>query len=710
MGQTNEVENPSLILENLQNITIEDENDTSLEKSFNIIRNILSEYKLYKDIISKNQKNNDNKKLNKNNKIENKKEYSREELINLEKNYLDKNILNDIEHKIERIKKWVKMSKFNDAGKSKKDKKDNSKIFLEIDNNAKNSNKKNKLSKKLVLSKYVDYEIESGLIKFYKSNPSKFIERIKKGPPDCFRWCSWCILNFLPLDRNNLIYENYTNMTLEKENKDRIIRDIERTFPNKIIAKNDLRKKETSLYKVLKAFWNLDKEIGYCQGMNLIVGFILNLSNFNERDSFYLLTSMFSNANKLGKKYDFNIRGLFYDEFPLLKLLNYIFENLLEHYCPELKEHLGALGITIDLWMGRWFHTIFTLVLPINWCKRIWDNIFCENIFFLIKFGICFSLIIKDDIIKTEEEIDVLNYFKKYEKYSLCFDNEELNNKYNINKIIEKSQKININLEFHLKNYEKLNPGFIQKLNEIDNIKYEFFNQSIRKPTIATILFSEDENAIKKENSEDNEININIINVNTNKINNQNKKNKISNLQNSFPNKNAEKDKIISNGQSNNNSPLNNINIINNINNNENNSNNLINAGNMDNGKSIKNIKKTFDTVNEEYEENIENNNNYDNIVKKNINLHKFENFLNRNRLDIFPKNSDFKSFKKNENFYFPSLKGRNETIGLHLPNENDMSSFIGKNKFKIAKKINTEKKKNNNILLDKEKIAPWCF
>lgn len=65
MGQTNEAENPSLILENLQNTTIEDENDTLLEKSFYIIRSILSEYKLYKDIISKNQKNQiniDNKK------------------------------------------------------------------------------------------------------------------------------------------------------------------------------------------------------------------------------------------------------------------------------------------------------------------------------------------------------------------------------------------------------------------------------------------------------------------------------------------------------------------------------------------------------------------------------------------------------------------------------------------------------------------------
>ena len=707
MGQSNEVENPSLILENLQNITIEDENDTSLENSFHIIRNILSEYKLYKNIISKNQSKIDIKNSNKSNKKENKKEYSKEELINMDKNNLDKNILNEVQHKIERIKKWVKMSKYPSSDKNKKEK---SEIFLQINNNTKNMNKKNKSLKKPILSKYVDYEIENGLIKFYQTKPSKFIQRIKKGPPDCFRWCSWCILNFLPLDRSNSIYENYTNMALEKENKDRIIRDIERTFPNRKILKKDLRKKETSLYKVLKAFWNLDKEIGYCQGMNLIVGFMLILSNFNERDTFYLLTSMFSNTTKIGKKYDYNIRGLFYDEFPLLSLLNYIFENLLEHYCPELKEHLESLGITIDLWMGRWFHTIFTLVLPINWCKRIWDNIFTENIFFLVKFGICFSLMIKEDILNMEEEIQVLNYFKKYEKYSLCFDNEELDKKHNINKIIEKSQKININLEFYFKIYEKLNPGFTEKLNKIDNIKYEFFNQSVRKPTQATILFSEDDNTIKRENSEDKEININVININTNKINSQNKKNKIPNLKISFSHKNEEKDKIISNGKSNNNSPLTDFKILNNINNNENNLNNLIRKNNSNNEKSNNNTKKSYDSINDEYEENIESTNKNENIIKKNINLHKFENFLNRNRLDIFSKKSKFKTFEKNEHFHFPTLKGRNEAIGLHLPNENDMSSFIGINKFKIEKKLYTEKKKNKEFLIDKEKIEPWCF
>ena len=695
MGQTNEAENPSLILENLQNTTIEDENDTLLEKSFYIIRSILSEYKLYKDIISKNQKNQiniDNKKKNKTSKKEIKKIYSKEELMNMDKNKCDKNILEDVEHKLERIKKWVKMSKYdNNPDKNKQD------IVLETNDNANNINKKNKLSKKFILPNYSDYEIESGLTKFYQSKSAKFIQRIKKGPPDCFRWCSWCIINFLPLDRTNLIYENYTNMSLEKENKDRIIRDIERTFSQQKREKKELREMETSLYKILKAFWNLDKVIGYCQGMNLIVGFLLILSNFNERDSFYLLTSMFSDTFKIRKKYDYNIRGLFYDEFPLLNLLNYIFENLLEHYCPQMKEHLENLGITIDLWMGRWFHTLFTIVLPINWCKRVWDNIFSDNIFFLVKFGICLSMMLQNDFLKMDDEEQVLNNFKNYEKFSLCYDNEELNKKCDLNKIIEKSQKINIDIDHYVKNYDKLNKGFIQNLNEIGNIKYEFYTQSIRKATYATVLFSEEDNTkgslnnnnnnIKTENSKEKEIELNLSNK-ENKINNQNKKNKIpKNLKNIFSKKNngdENKNKINLNGSSKDNSPLKDINIINNNSNEK-------NSGDMIKKESNKNIKETIDSVNEEYEENIQYDNKYDNIIKKNINLHKFENFLNRNRLDIFSKKKAFKTFEKKEHFHFPSLKGRNESIGIHIPSGEDTSNFIGKNKFKIVKNISNK-------------------
>ena len=178
------------------------------------------------------------------------KEYSKEELMNMDKNNYDKHIFNDVEHKIERIKKWVKMSKSSLDNKNIID--DYEIIFDDNNNNKiknknKNKNKNVNNSKKFNLSNYTDLKIESGILNFCQKDSSKFINRVKKGPPDSFRWCSWCILNFLPQDRTNLIYENYTNMILEKENKDRKIRDIERTFSKQKIEKKELRKMETSL-------------------------------------------------------------------------------------------------------------------------------------------------------------------------------------------------------------------------------------------------------------------------------------------------------------------------------------------------------------------------------------------------------------------------------------------------------------------------------
>ena len=692
MGQNNEVENPSLILENLQYMKIEGENESSLEKSYNIIKNILFEYKLYKNIISESQNIIINNKDNKNTINKTIKEFSKEELIEMNKNNYNKNILNVIEHKINRIKKWVKMSKYSP--------KETQNINIPKDNDTKN-NKLNKINNKFILSNYADIKIEKGLFLYYKNKPSKFFRRIKKGPPDCFRWCSWCIINFLPQERNNIIYENYTNMSLEKENKDRIIRDIERTFSHQKKNKNELRKMEKSLYKILKSFWNLDRDIGYCQGMNLIVGFILILSNFNERDSFFLLSSMFSNTFKSRKKYEYNIRGLFYEEFPLLNLLNYIFENLLEHNFSNLKRHLDKLGITIDLWMSRWFHTLFIIVLPINWCKRVWDNIFSENIFFLVKFGICFTQMIQDDILKMEEEEQILNYFKKYEKFSLCYDNEELNKKCDLNKIILKSQKINIDIEFFLKNYEKINSSFNQKLNEINDIKYKFNTQFIKKETHSTILFSDDDiintkkdlenslknNSINIKKEEENEIDFGMINV---EINNQNKKNKIP-IKLKSSNSNSNKNNIITNKQNTSNSlHINEIKIFNDIkiNSNEIKNEKNINEENNNIINEIENIKldESSESINNDFEENIEFDQSNTDVIQKNISLYKFENFLNINRLDKHSNQKD----ENNKNLFFI---GKNETIGLHRPNEEDISSFIGKNKFKNSKILFSEKK-----------------
>ena len=831
MGQSNESENPELILEKLKTLTIHDENKMSLEKSFHYIRNILNDYKFYKDIIEKNN-NNNRKTVNffGIHKFSSSHEYSKSELIKFNGQY-DKNIIQDVNHTIERIKKWVKMVKkpfsnnkddddnsfSNNNNESAQNIEDNKETISNDNNINKGYNKhkssndirKNKITKnkKIILSNYTDKKIENGIAKYRQNQKSKFIDRIKKGPPDCFRWAGWCIINNLPLDRDNTIYENYTNMSLEKDNKDRIIRDIQRTFSDKKIEKNELRKMEKSLYKVLKAFWNLDKEIGYCQGMNLLVGLLLILSDFNERDSFYLLVSNFSDTFKIRKKNEYNFRGLFIEEFPLLYFLNYIFDSLLGQHVGDLKNHLENMGISIDLWMGKWFQTLFTIILPINWCKRLWDNIFAENIFFLVKFGIAFSMMIKDDILKMDEEVEIIQYFKDFEKYSLCYDNDFLNEKNDVYSIILKSKKIKIDIDYYLKNYEKNEEngkGFSNKMEKIKDVKYHFYQQLVAKPSIETILFSDDDNHQKSKNPSihnnnggviiTNNINNNdndndakqkneiiIINDEDNKedeprlsiknnnkpitlkggsfhkrnntinddirkkillsndidndndngvnamterknnkiianINNINNKNKNSNNKNSNINidnnniNNSDKDSNNKNSNIN----IDNNNINNNDNDNDNDSNNKNSNSNIENNNS-ENINE--DSINDSYYQNVNENIHIDDsiyiIIKNNLDSHQFEKFRKQNKLgDLTSNNNVGGVFTRDSDVDISSnrQKEKKENIGIHIPNENDISTFIGKHKFSKSTK-KTKNKSNNkiNFIFDNEKINQWC-
>ena len=77
---------------------------------------------------------------------------------------------------------------------------------------------------------------------FFVCQNSKFINRLKR-PPDCFRWIDWCIVNYLLSYRNLETYQKFLYKELETENKNRIIRDIKRTFNFWKIERKKLKKR-----------------------------------------------------------------------------------------------------------------------------------------------------------------------------------------------------------------------------------------------------------------------------------------------------------------------------------------------------------------------------------------------------------------------------------------------------------------------------------
>ena len=552
MGQQNEIEEPEFILDQLNSYEEQiKKDDIFSEDSFQIAKNIAKEYITYKDILDKNQK---------------KKQYKNDQ-IDISEDY-DRNKLEEIKNKFDRINKWIKMAKtpyrnnfqhflnkiigedkkvknnnlFKDKstdnifgrGFKRKNNKLNNNIlgqnFPETERKEKNKEiiKKGKKEKRTTsldkykskesdsdqknqqrknFENYNDKNIEDKILSFYNHNKSKYKERLFKGPPECFRWLSWIIANQIPLERDINIYNNYLVKDLEEENKNSIIRDIQRTFSDVNMDEMALRKKETSLYNVLKAFWNLDEQIGYCQGMNLVVGFMLIISEGNELDTFYMLISNFSETFNKRKTYEYSFRGLFSEEFPLLSFLNFIFDILLEENIPEIKNHLEELGISYDLWIGQWFQTLFTIILPLNMCKRVWDCIFSDNIYFLVKFGIAFTKLIKTEILDKTEEIDVINFFKELQKFSMYPDNKFLESKCDIDTLITKASKIKLAPEEYIKLYRRRNENYgefksmmdknskISYNLEIGNISYINYKLNCRE----TVLFEKDNNEKEKD-------------------------------------------------------------------------------------------------------------------------------------------------------------------------------------------------------------------
>ena len=348
---------------------------------------------------------------------------------------------------------------------------------------------------------YTDEIIIMKLKEYYDKDKESLLSLLQYGPPNSFRLIAWNIINNI-FFLNNLtfilnnktynasgLYKKFLLKELEKCNSDLIYRDIKRTFPFQnytSINKNKKEKNENSLYNVLKAFWNIDNEIGYCQGMNYITGFLLINTDFNEINAFLLLISIFSNTFFKRKKNSFSLRGLYFEEFPLLYFFIFIFDDLLSKHIPKLRNHLLKNDITNDVWIIKWFQTAFTIILPINWSKKLWDNILATDFFFIIKFSISLCLSLLKDLMQLNEQQLIMDYFRNIQIIPMSYNNPFLENKFDIDNLLSDARKIKIDVDEYLNKYELKNEKgkkFKEKIYKINDIKYFdiYYDISIQK-------------------------------------------------------------------------------------------------------------------------------------------------------------------------------------------------------------------------------------
>lgn len=124
--------------------------------------------------------------------------------------------------------------------------------------------------------------------------------------------------------------------------------DVRRTLEEKS------EENQAKLSNILRALAKRNPFIGYCQGMNFIINFLV-IMRFEEDEIFWLATGLFEDL--LPPNYYTNMLGIAID----LKLV----EVFLKLRRPRVYSKLAALSINLSIFSLEWLVCLFTTVLPI---------------------------------------------------------------------------------------------------------------------------------------------------------------------------------------------------------------------------------------------------------------------------------------------------------------------------------------------------------
>mmetsp|Transcript_14340 Transcript_14340/g.45955 ORF Transcript_14340/g.45955 Transcript_14340/m.45955 type:complete len:365 (+) Transcript_14340:1308-2402(+) len=169
------------------------------------------------------------------------------------------------------------------------------------------------------------------------------------------------------LDRDaDLSFAFADSLQLDEEQEHQIKIDLPRTFPG--IEYFEDEGNLADLERVLRAVAVSCPELGYVQGMNFCVAYML-LHCKTEAEAHRLTIELLTNPK-------YNLRGVYEDGLPTLRKLAGALKVVVEHHDPELAAHLEALGFEEYFFAFQWISTLFAYSMPFDALQHVWDLFF----------------------------------------------------------------------------------------------------------------------------------------------------------------------------------------------------------------------------------------------------------------------------------------------------------------------------------------------
>ena len=306
-----------------------------------------------------------------------------------------------------------------------------------------------------------------------KSDAVTLSNHLSGGIPEQIRGIVWQLVS----NSNPQEFEDVYNVLKDQESKSEkaIQKDLSRTS-----FISDVGLDQDALYRVIKAYSNMDEEVGYTQGMAFIT--VPLLINMDELQAFSLLHKIM---------YDYNARSLYLPEMPGLVLKLYQFDRLVEDLLPNLYNHFQRQGIRSSMYASQWFLTFFAYKFPLQFVMRIFDLIITEGVESILKFAVAL-------VQKNEEKLltlnfdDLLNFLKGnlFDVYSLVPVSEQSEEdeakvppsrtvpitpeNYDVDAFVDEATKVKL-LPMTLKRYEnewkEVNREEKERREEVDQLK-----------------------------------------------------------------------------------------------------------------------------------------------------------------------------------------------------------------------------------------------
>lgn len=176
---------------------------------------------------------------------------------------------------------------------------------------------------------------------------------------------------------------------------------------------------------MLVALATAHPQTGYCQGMNLVAGALLEAhvrggelpaeaetipeprqrreprvtphrARGAQRAVFWLVSALCEPAPRRSaggaiehqpgsrprrEAFDnwLELRELWRPGMPQLKLRVFQFDRLFSEHLPRLRAHFRDIGMAPDVLASQWFFTLFAYALPADWLPRVWDVVFADG-------------------------------------------------------------------------------------------------------------------------------------------------------------------------------------------------------------------------------------------------------------------------------------------------------------------------------------------